>query len=113
MARSLHESFDTAYKGSLKAARRTALRAADRATVAEALAAMVEDEEPTRPAIDLDDCKWWIPTGVWLCACSGHDEVDPVTHEPMDSVERWGRCVRKGGGWLYRNVITGEESTRH
>lgn len=45
MSRSLHESFDTAYKGSLKAAARVARRRADRLTVAEALEA--EADGPT------------------------------------------------------------------
>ena len=46
MARSTHESFDTAYKGSLKAAARVARRRADRLTVAEALEALADASEP-------------------------------------------------------------------
>jgi hypothetical protein len=107
MARSLHESFDTAYKGGRKAARRTALRREDRLTVAEALEAMVEDAEPAEVfGFDPEDWQWWVETREWFCACSGHTAEDPVTGEPLD--DRWGRCQTKGGGWWSRNVITGE-----
>jgi hypothetical protein len=108
MSRSLHESFDTAYKGSLKAAARVARRRADRLTVAEALEAMADASEPVThaEAFAAVSADWWSPTGVWVCACSGHEEVDPVTGEPMD--DGWGRCCRKGGGWQYRHDVTGE-----
>ena len=115
MARSTHESFDTAYKGGLKAARRTALRVADRVTVTEALEAMAEDAEPMTHAevFAAHSADWWVATGTWVCACSGHcddDEPrDPATGEPQDPTG-WLRCCRKGGGWQYRHEITGELS---
>lgn len=108
MSRSTHESFDTAYKGGLKAAARVARRRADRLTVVEALEALADASEPVThaEAFAAVSADWWSPTGVWVCACSGHEEVDPATGEPMD--DGWLRCCRKGGGWQYRHDITGE-----
>ena len=115
MSRSLHESFDTAYKGSLKAAARVARRRADRLTVVEALEAMADDAEMLthEEVFASHSADWWAATGRWVCACSGHcddDEPrDPQTGEPSDPIG-WLRCVRKGGGWQYRHEITGELS---
>ena len=63
MARSLHESYDSGYKGGLKAARRTALRRQDRAVAAEALEAMEVD-----PAEDDYDLATWILDQAWFPA---------------------------------------------
>jgi len=115
MSRSLHESFDTAYKGSLKAAARVARRRADRLTVAEAMEAMADASEPVThaEAFAAVSADWWVATGTWVCACSGHcdddEPLDPATGEPQDWTS-WLRCCRKGGGWQYRHEITGELS---
>jgi hypothetical protein len=80
--------------------------------------AMAEASEPQTDAEafaadSADWADWWVPTGVWVCACSGHcddDEPrDPATGEPQDPTG-WIRCCRKGGGWQYRHEITGELS---
>jgi hypothetical protein len=103
MSRSIHESFDTAYKGGLKAARRTALRVADRATVAEALEALAGDD---RTDADLladayPGVVWHYGEPTWVCACAGHDEWQDG--EPVDG--RY-QCMGKGGGLKYRNALT-------
>lgn len=104
MSRSLHESFDTAWKGSLKAAARAARRRDDRLTVVEALEAMAGDDRTDADLLEAayPGVVWHYGAPTWVCACAGHDEWQDG--EPVDGS---GRCMGKGGGWKYRNALTG------